>query len=86
MDTSLFKVSKVCWIVASLYSEEAQVFTTIEEAADYLENIARVPDNEIDAALISMAAGGTCRAAFHDLSGKFIFSDTLRWGDLIGVA
>jgi hypothetical protein len=85
MDTCLFKCAKACWVVASIHHEEAQVFHTIEEASSYLERVG-VPDESIDAALISMAVRGTTRAAFHPDHGAYMFSDFLNWNDLIGVA
>ena len=49
MDIHLFKVSKVCWAVKSMYEVETRIFKTIEEASEYLESI-HVLDEHIDAA------------------------------------
>ena len=85
MDTNLFKVSEVCWAVTSIKTTEAQVFASIDDAAMYLESLG-VPDDEVDAALIDMAAKRTTRANFGAVNHQFIYSDTLRFNELLGVA
>jgi hypothetical protein len=85
MDPNLFRVSEVCWAVVSSKESEPMVFNTIEGAADYLEVIG-IPDQQIDNALVDMAANGTCRANFGATKGHFMFSDHLRMNELLGVA
>ena len=85
MDTNLFRVSVVCWAVTSDKTKDAQTFPTIEEAATYLESIG-VKDEDIDEALVDMAAKGSRRANFGAASGRFIFSDNMRLNELLGVA
>jgi 3-polyprenyl-4-hydroxybenzoate decarboxylase len=85
MDTNLFKVSNVCWAVTSTHSPEAQTFVTVEGACDYLESI-KVPDEQIDRALIDMLAQGNTRANFGAINGEFIFSDNKRLNELLDVA
>ena len=85
MDTNLFKVSAVCWVVISAKNAEEQVFKSVDEAAMCLESVG-VPDEEVDAALIDMTTMGTTRANFGALNGKFIFSDNQRYNELLGVA
>lgn len=83
-DTNLYKVSKVCWAVTSNKTEEAQVFTSVDTASDYLLSIG-VDDDHIDLALIDMVARGTTRANFG-INGMFVFSDNARLNDKLGVA
>ena len=85
MSTDLYKVSKVLWAVKSHKDEEVLGFSTIEGAAEYLEEIG-IPDDEIDLAIIDMAANGHSRAQFGVLEGRFMFSDNARLDELLGVA
>jgi len=85
MDTNLFKVSEVCWVVTSSKTSEAQVFKTVETATEYLESIG-IPDEEIDYALIDMLVNNNTRANFGVTRGGFIFSDKLRFSEFRGVA
>ena len=85
MGTDLYRVSKVCWAVASAKTPEAQVFRTIEEASAYLESIG-IPDGEIDFALADMSGKGNTRANFGALEGRFIMSDAKRLDEFFGVA
>jgi len=84
MDIHLFKVSKVCWAVKSMYEVETRIFKTIEEASEYLESI-HVLDEHIDAALIDMLAGSTSHAVFSS-TGTFVVSDNEKLDELLGVA
>jgi hypothetical protein len=80
MDTNLFKVEG-CWAVTCARATEEQMFGTIEEAAGYLESIG-VKDEEIDFALIDMAANNTTRANFGAMQGTFILSDNKKIDEL----
>lgn len=84
MDTNLFKVSGVCWVVTSIKYEEPQVFTSVDAAAMHLESIG-IPDDEVDAAIIDMTAKGTSRANFG-ANHSFIYSDDTRFNQVFGVA
>jgi hypothetical protein len=84
MDTNLFKVSKICWVVTSRLSKEPEVFNTIESAADHLEGLG-VPDEEIDYALIDMASRGTAHAVFSVTNGAFTQSDNTGF-EKLGIA
>lgn len=84
MNTNLFRVSKVCWAVTAPDASEPQVFQTVDAAGAYLESIG-VRDEEIDAALIDMAANQTTRASFGQ-KGSFIFSDNTKLSENVGVA
>lgn len=55
-----------CWIVAYMNNNEVvnEKFTTIELAADFLENKLGIYDEHIDHALCEMAAYGHSRAVF----------------------
>jgi hypothetical protein len=85
MDTNLFKVSAMCWVVTSAKHEEPQVFESVDAAAMHLESVG-VPDEEIDTALIDMSAKGNTRANFGVTNGSFIYSDNTRFNELLGVA
>jgi len=85
MDINLFKISAVCWAVTSPKDTEAQTFEKVDDACMYLESIG-VPEEEVDAALVDMAAQDTTRANFGMLNKKFIFSDCTRFNELLGVA
>ena len=86
METNLFKVSKVCWVVTSAKDDgEPQVFENVDDAAMYLEDLG-VPDEEVDAALIDMADKSTTRANFGVKNDSFIYSDNTRYHESIGIA
>lgn len=73
----LHKVSKSVWAVTSEKHQVNEMFTTIEEAAEYMEK-GGVPSDEIDKALIDLASFGSCRAHFA-YDGRFMRSDTVKY-------
>ena len=85
MDTNLFKVSEVCWVVTSAKHEEPQVFGSVDEAGMHLESVG-IPDEEVDSAIIDMSAKGTIHANFGVADGSFMYSDNTRFNELLGVA
>jgi hypothetical protein len=85
MSTNLYRMSRISWAVTSSRETEPQVFTSIEEAADYLESVG-IPDSEIDIALAEMFAQGHTRAQFGVMNGAFTFSDNERLHDILGIA
>jgi hypothetical protein len=83
MNINLFKVSAVCWVVTSAkHAGEPQVFDNPDDASMYLEDIG-IPDEEVDAALIDMAANKTIRASFG-MNKTFERSDDTYFSDLPG--
>jgi hypothetical protein len=82
MSTNLYKVSPSSWAVKGK-KDKLVAFDTIEEAATHLESIG-VPDEEIDLALVEMAARNHSRAEFGALEGRFIFSDVEKVDELFG--
>lgn len=84
METNLYKVSKVCWVVVSLKDEEPHAFPTVDAAADYLLAVG-VDDDHIDLALVDMSIKGTTRANFG-VNGTFMFSDDSRLNGRVGTA
>lgn len=77
MNTSLYKISQASWIVTSDVNKEPAKFTDVDKACDYLIELG-VGDDEIDRALVDMAAKGTKRANFNDHG--FAFSDQAGFG------
>jgi len=84
MDTNLYKVSKVCWVVVSPKDEEPHAFQTVDAASDYLLSVG-VDDDQIDVALVDMLAKGSTRANFG-VNGTFMFSDNSRLNGNVGTA
>ena len=82
MSTNLYKISANSWVVKGK-KEKLVAFDTIEQASDHLESIG-IPDEEIDLALIEMAARNHSRAEFGALEGRFIFSDVEKVDELFG--
>ena len=84
MSGDLYKISAVSWAVKLDDSKEIEAFSSIEAAAAFLEK-AGVKDEEIDFALIEMAAHDHVRANFG-VHGNFIFTDNERPNELLGIA
>lgn len=85
MSTDLYRVSKACWAIKSSSVEEMAAFSTIEEAADFLESIG-IPADEVDLAIMEMAGQGHTHAQFGVLEGRFIFSDNESLNEQVGLA
>jgi hypothetical protein len=84
MEVNLYKISGLGWAVTSSSPEDPHVFSTMEEASDYLLAVG-VGDEHIDIALIDIAVNGTTRANFG-ASGTFIFSDNADLSGKFGTA
>lgn len=83
MTVDLYRLSKVSWAVSD-DKKNTEVFTTIETASQYMVQLG-VNDDEIDVALIEMAARGHTRANFG-INGNFTFSDGTKHDGIVGTA
>jgi len=72
-NTNLFRVSSKNWIVTADAHNEPARFADVDKACDHLMTLG-VFDEQIDIALVDMAAKGTNRANFSP-NGMFAFSD-----------
>ena len=84
----LFKVSRVHWAVKIYQDEDARSFSAIEPAADYLEDVG-VPGDEIDDALMDMAANNHTHASFEMTPSGIIKlknTDNIKLDELLGSA
>lgn len=83
MEVNLYRLSRISWAV-QLEGSEAEVFSSIEGAADKLMNIG-VKDGAIDEALIELDANNHTRAIF-DSNGDLKSTDGAKHNGLLGVA
>jgi hypothetical protein len=88
LDINLYKRQR-SWIVSrgtGTSPEYVEAFASIEDASAQLEKLG-VPDEEIDAALIEMAANEHCHVLFGDEEKyKFVMSDEESPNEIMGTA
>lgn len=86
LSTDLYKVTNLCYIVKSNKLTELCMFSTIDQAADFLEKELGIPGDEVDIAIVDMAVQGNTHAQFGVLEGRFMYSDKEILGDHVGIA